>query len=105
MFSQALMYYAHRHFENGWAGEPESDPTTETAAPEGVEMTPSRVLQLAYNDLLADESVKAGEICHPRSSGSSSRQGSSTGCLLTLNASSGMLRTAKYVRFYLLVDG
>ncbi|KAJ6547559.1 phosphatase 2C-like domain-containing protein [Mycena capillaripes] len=78
MFSQALMYNAHRHFENGWAAEPEIDPTVETAAPEGEQMTPSKVLQLAYHDVLADETVKAG---------------SSTACLLTLNAS-GMLRSA-----------
>ncbi|KAF7338300.1 Protein phosphatase [Mycena venus] len=82
MFSQALMYYAHRHFENGWAGEPEIDPTIETASnapPEGVEMAPSTALQLAYQDVLKDKSVEAG---------------SSTGCLLTLNASSGILRSA-----------
>jgi hypothetical protein len=61
MFSQALMYYASNHFENGWAGEPEID-TIETGTPEGVEMTPSKVLRLAYHDVLADETVEAGEI-------------------------------------------
>ncbi|KAF8212241.1 phosphatase 2C-like domain-containing protein [Mycena galopus ATCC 62051] len=80
LFSQGLMYYAHRHFENGWAGEPEIDPIIASdATPEGVEMTPSKALQLAHRDVLADASIKAG---------------SSTACLLTLNASSGVLRSA-----------
>ncbi|KAJ7940643.1 phosphatase 2C-like domain-containing protein [Mycena leptocephala] len=78
MFSQALMYYASNHFENGWAGEPEID-TIETGTPEGVEMTPSKVLRLAYHDVLADETVEAG---------------SCTACLLTLNTVSGMLQSA-----------
>ncbi|KAJ7774614.1 phosphatase 2C-like domain-containing protein [Mycena maculata] len=77
MFSQALMYYAHGHFKNGWTGEPEMDPTAEPYV--GVEMTPSECLQLAYHDVLADESIEAG---------------SSTACLITLNSSSGMLRSA-----------
>jgi hypothetical protein len=98
MFSQALMYYASNHFENGCAGEPEID-TIETGTPEGVEMTPSKVLRLAYHDVLADETVEAGEIflihfwC-----GHSYVQGSCTACLLTLNTVSGMLQSAKYVR-------
>ncbi|KAJ7109372.1 phosphatase 2C-like domain-containing protein [Mycena epipterygia] len=82
MFSQALMYYAHGHFENGWAGEPEINPILEApveAAPEGVEMTPSQCLELAYHDVLADDSVEAG---------------SSTACLLTINSSSGILQSA-----------
>jgi len=62
MFSQALMYYASNHFENGWAGEPEIDPTVETAPPEGVEITPSMVLQLAYRDVLGDETVEAVQL-------------------------------------------
>ncbi|KAJ7709909.1 phosphatase 2C-like domain-containing protein [Mycena rosella] len=81
MFSQALMYYAHGHFENGWAGEPEIDPTLEApveASPEGVEMTPSECLDLAYHDVLGDESIEAG---------------SSTACLLTLNSATGVLRS------------
>lgn len=62
MFSQALMYYAHRHFENGWAGEPEIDPIAESnGTPEGITMTPSMALQLAHRDVLADSSVEAGE--------------------------------------------
>lgn len=74
MFSQALMYYAHDHFETGWAGEPEINPILDApvkAAPEGVEMTPSKCLELAYHDVLADDSVEAGEYfsflprCHP----------------------------------------
>ncbi|KAF7363443.1 Protein phosphatase [Mycena sanguinolenta] len=82
LFSQGLMYYAHRRLENGWAGEPEVDPIIETAsdsATVGAEVTPSEVLQFAYRDVLRDPSIEAG---------------SSTACLLTLNASSGMLRSA-----------
>ncbi|KAJ7155970.1 phosphatase 2C-like domain-containing protein [Mycena crocata] len=81
MFSQALMYYAHGHFETGWAGERESDPidSPEDTIYEGVEMTPSECMQLSYLNVLEDESVVAG---------------SSTACLLTLNASSGLLRSA-----------
>lgn len=81
MFSQALMYYAHAHLKNAWAGEPEIDPTVEAvdAAPGGVEMAPSECLRLAYNDVLADQSVP---------------EGSSTGCLLTLNSATGILRSA-----------
>jgi len=82
MFSQALMYYAHGHFRNGWAGEPEIDHTVEAHVnpiPDGAEMTPSECLQLAYHDVLADKVIEAG---------------SSTACLLTLNASSGILRSA-----------
>ncbi|KAJ6496674.1 protein serine/threonine phosphatase 2C [Mycena vitilis] len=80
IFAQAMMYHAHRHLKNGWAGEPEIDRTLETAATaEGVEMTPTKALQLAYRDVIADKTVEAG---------------SSTACLLTLNASSGILRSA-----------
>jgi hypothetical protein len=63
MFSQALMYYAFRHFENGWAGEPEIDPAfgDPTTASQEVGISPSECLQFAYRDLLADESVEAGE--------------------------------------------
>ncbi|KAJ6596889.1 phosphatase 2C-like domain-containing protein [Mycena vulgaris] len=88
MFSQALMYYAHGHFKNGWAGEPEIDPTLDHQAPvarlEGVEMTPSACLRLAYHDVLADESVEAV----------SSLFEASPACLLTLNSATGLLRSA-----------
>ncbi|KAJ7046777.1 protein serine/threonine phosphatase 2C [Mycena alexandri] len=82
MFSQALMYYADQRFRNGWAGEPENDPTvktTSTAIPEGIEMSPSHVMGLAHDALLADTTVDAG---------------SSTACFITLNASSGILQSA-----------
>ncbi|KAK7014866.1 protein phosphatase [Favolaschia claudopus] len=83
IFSTTLLFYCRKHFENGWAGEPEIDPsrlrTASNVSSEGVEMTPLNALQLAYQDLLADESVIAG---------------SSTASLLTLNASSGLLRSA-----------
>ncbi|KAJ7172479.1 phosphatase 2C-like domain-containing protein [Mycena filopes] len=82
MFSQALMYYAQQHFQNGWAGEPENDPTVETGtttAPEGIQMLPSKVMELAHNAVLGEKTVEAG---------------SSTACFVTLNASSGILQSA-----------
>ncbi|KAJ6630798.1 phosphatase 2C-like domain-containing protein [Mycena sp. CBHHK59/15] len=79
LFSQALMYYAHGHLQNGWAGEREVDPILEIAAAGGAEITPSECLQFAYQNVLAEKAVPAG---------------SSTACLLTLNASSGILRSA-----------
>ncbi|KAJ7285840.1 phosphatase 2C-like domain-containing protein [Mycena rebaudengoi] len=83
LFAQALMYYADGHFRNGWAGEPETDPTLEDAALggvyEGTEITPLECLSLAHQNVLKDDAIEAG---------------SSTGCLVTLNASSGLLRSS-----------
>ncbi|KZT11357.1 protein serine/threonine phosphatase 2C [Laetiporus sulphureus 93-53] len=82
LFSQALMYHAHRYSKNAWAGEPETDPTQdyeEREQVEGWEMTPAECLELAYGAVLRERYVQAG---------------SSTACLLTLNASSGILRAA-----------
>ncbi|KAL4265225.1 Protein phosphatase [Pleurotus pulmonarius] len=82
LFSQALMYHAHRYARNAWAGEPEIDPTLdyeEREQIEGWEMTPIECLDLAYGGVLRERFVNAG---------------SSTACLVTLNASSGLLRSA-----------
>ncbi|KAJ7219268.1 phosphatase 2C-like domain-containing protein [Mycena pura] len=72
IFSQALMYYAHEHCQNGKAGEPTSGTSQEK------EMTPLECMQLAYDDVLADDFVEAG---------------SSTACLVSLNAS-GILQSS-----------
>ncbi|PPQ71973.1 hypothetical protein CVT24_008190 [Panaeolus cyanescens] len=83
LFSQALMFHAHRYSRNAWAGEPEIDPTMdyeEREQVEGWEMTPYECLDLAYGGVLREKSVQAG---------------SSTACIISLNASSGLLRSAK----------
>ncbi|KAG6832409.1 hypothetical protein H0H92_002677 [Tricholoma furcatifolium] len=82
LFSQALMFHAHRYSRNAWAGEPEIDPTLDyenREEIEGWEMTPYECLDLAYGGVLREKIVQAG---------------SSTACLITLNASSGVLRSA-----------
>ncbi|KAF5380829.1 hypothetical protein D9615_003946 [Tricholomella constricta] len=82
LFSQALMFHAHRYSRNAWAGEPEIDPTLdyeEREEIEGWEMAPYECLDLAYGGVLREKFVQAG---------------SSTACLLTMNASSGVLRSA-----------
>ncbi|KJA27224.1 hypothetical protein HYPSUDRAFT_35836, partial [Hypholoma sublateritium FD-334 SS-4] len=82
LFSQALMYHAHRYSRNAWAGEPEIDPTMdyeEREQIEGWEMTPYECLDLAYGGVLREKYVQAG---------------SSTACIISLNASSGILRSA-----------
>ncbi|KAF9005641.1 phosphatase 2C-like domain-containing protein [Cyathus striatus] len=82
LFSQALMYHAHRYSRNAWAGEPEIDPTLdyeEREQIEGWEMTPYECLDLAYGGVLREKFVQAG---------------SSTACLVSLNSSSGLLRAA-----------
>ncbi|KAG6909723.1 hypothetical protein DXG01_015925 [Tephrocybe rancida] len=82
LFSQALMFHAHRYSRNAWAGEPEIDPTLdyeEREEIEGWEMTPYECLDLAYGGVLREKFVQAG---------------SSTACLITMNASSGVLRSA-----------
>ncbi|KAF4615357.1 hypothetical protein D9613_003050 [Agrocybe pediades] len=82
LFSQALMYHAHRYSRNAWAGEPEIDPLMdyeEREQVEGWEMTPYECLDLAYGGVLREKYVQAG---------------SSTACIISLNASSGVLRSA-----------
>ncbi|KAJ3545167.1 hypothetical protein NMY22_g2549 [Coprinellus aureogranulatus] len=84
LFSQSLMYHAHRYSRNAWAGEPEIDPTMdyeEREQIEGWEMTPYECLDLAYGGVLREKFVQAG---------------SSTACIISLNASSGVLRSANW---------
>ncbi|KAJ3571893.1 hypothetical protein NP233_g3464 [Leucocoprinus birnbaumii] len=83
LFSQALMYHAHRYSRNAWAGEPEIDPTLdyeEREQIEGWEMTPYECLDLAFHGVLREKLVQAG---------------SSTACIISLNAANGILRAAK----------
>ncbi|TFK76454.1 protein serine/threonine phosphatase 2C [Pluteus cervinus] len=82
LFSQALMYHCHRYARSAWAGEPEIDPTLdyeEREQVEGWELTPYECLDLAYGGVLRERFVQAG---------------SSTACMISLNASSGLLRSA-----------
>jgi protein phosphatase PTC7 len=76
------MFYAHDYSRISWAGEPEIDPTQDHEHHEDVrgrEITPYKCLDLAYRQVLREQLVEAG---------------SSTACLLTLNSSSGVLRSA-----------
>lgn len=85
MFSQALMFHAHRYAKSGWAGEPEIDPTQDYAEREqveGWELTPMECMDLAHGGVLRERAVLAG---------------SSTACVVNLNAATGILRAAKYV--------
>ncbi|KAK7012874.1 protein phosphatase [Favolaschia claudopus] len=80
LFSQALMFHAHRYSRSAWAGEPEVDPTLDYAEREeveGWELTPYECLDLAYGGVLREKLVDAG---------------SSTACIITLNSSNGLLR-------------
>ncbi|TCD60591.1 hypothetical protein EIP91_009836 [Steccherinum ochraceum] len=82
LFSQALMYHAHRYSKTSWAGEPEIDPTLEYEERENVEgweLKPEECMELAHGGVLREKHV---------------RNGSSTACIVNLNASSGILRAA-----------
>ncbi|KAI0721135.1 protein serine/threonine phosphatase 2C [Cerioporus squamosus] len=82
LFSQALMYHAHRYSKAAWPGEPEVDPTQEyeeREQVEGWELSPLECLESAYGGVLRERNVVAG---------------SSTACIMTLNASTGVLRAA-----------
>lgn len=113
LFSQALMYHAHRYSRNAWAGEPEIDPTLdyeEREQIEGWEMTPYECLGLAYHGVLREKMVQAGTFLANRvtSVPLTFLSGSSTACIISLNAANGVLRSAKYVIYlqnsYLLSD-
>ncbi|KAJ7180712.1 phosphatase 2C-like domain-containing protein [Mycena filopes] len=82
LFSQALMYHAHRYARSAWAGEPEVDPALdyeEREQVEGWELTPYECMDLAYGGVLREKAVEAG---------------SSTACIITLNSANGLLRAA-----------
>lgn len=64
LFSQALMYHAHRYSRGAWAGEPEIDPLTDYAEREeveGWELTPMECMDLAYHGVLRERHVQAGK--------------------------------------------
>ena len=64
LFSQALMYHAHRHASLGWPGEPEVDPTQdyeERETIEGWELMPKACMELAHQSVLREKSVLAGK--------------------------------------------
>ena len=68
LFSQALMYHAHRYSTTGWPGEPEIDPTQdyeESQSVEGWELLPADCLQLAHQGVLRERNVIAGGWCTP----------------------------------------
>jgi len=98
------MYYAHQSSCTAWAGEPEIEPSVdleEHEEMEGQEMTPYECLDLAYTDVLQEKPVEAGEHYY-RQPGFPYHScmllpGSSTACIVSLNASSGVLRSAKSV--------
>ena len=104
LFTQALMYHCHRYSKQGWAGEPETDPTQcyeERETIEGWELTPARCLENAHTAVLREKGVVAGKSAsttrHPSRPGRNSTIGSSTATILNFNASSGLLRTLKCV--------
>lgn len=103
LFSQSLMYHASKYAESAWAGEPESDPS-DSSPVEGWELTPKECLEQAHQGVLRDRSVKAGAhaiyIFHETYNDSTG--GSSTACLIHLNARSGLLRATKSVSFVLV---
>ena len=94
------MYHAHRYCKTSWAGEPETDPTLPEDHPvEGWELTPQECLDHAYGGVLREKSVACGMHCSLfilLMNTKKATTGSSTACILSLNASSGLLRAAKY---------
>ena len=107
LFSQALMYHAHRYSKAAWPGEPEVDPTQEyeeREQVEGWELSPLECLESAYGGVLRERGVVAGELLDRMHPSLILRvpAGSSTACILTLNASTGLLRAAKCVCLVLL---
>lgn len=66
--------------KNAWAGEPETEPGDFYDEPvEGWELTPQECLELSHGGVLRERTVEAG---------------SSTACILNLNARTGILRAA-----------
>ena len=96
------MYHAHRYAKQGWAGEPEIDPTQdyeEIQQVEGWELTPAECMELAHGGVHRERDVLAGVSGDQVADGAEliCASGSSTACIVNLNASSGQLRAAKYV--------
>ncbi|KAH7343474.1 phosphatase 2C-like domain-containing protein [Rhizoctonia solani] len=81
LFSQALMYYASKYASSSWAGEPDFDPIEGTSAPGKTEksLSPVEIMSMAYQDVLDEPSVECG---------------SSTACIVNIDAQSGKLSAA-----------
>ena len=61
------MFNAHRYTETSWAGEPETDPTSDVTDPvEGWELTPFDCIEMAHGAVLRDRYVVAGAPTTPR---------------------------------------
>lgn len=99
LFSQALMYYASKHAVASWVGEPDFDPIEETSAAGRNDKTlsPSEIMSLAYKDVLNEPSVECGENFLARHAFlySVPSAGSSTACIVNVDAQSGKLSAAK----------
>ena len=104
LFSQALMYHAHRYSKTSWPGEPEIDPTQpyeEREQVEGWELTPQECLELAHGGVLRERGVVCGTLpnkillCAVDPHILMCISGSSTACIVNLNAGTGVLRSAK----------
>lgn len=101
LFSQAIMYHAHRYSKQAWVGEPEIDPLLtyeEREQPHGWEMSPQECLELAYGGVLREKTVQAGMtgtyvLCTILMCAT----GSSTACIININTANGLLRSAKSV--------
>lgn len=95
------MYHAHRYSKASWAGEAEIDPTQEyeeREAVDGWELMPVQCLRLAYDAVMQEKAVLAGMHYHYVLYDRVFKPhilGSSTACIINLNASSGVLRAAK----------
>lgn len=100
------MYHAHRYSKSSWAGEPEIDPLQnyeEKEEVEGWELTPQECMELAHGGVMREKCVEAGKYkCSTHFTNVFrlrttliSVTGSSTACMITVNASSGLLRAAK----------
>ncbi|CAE6428505.1 unnamed protein product [Rhizoctonia solani] len=81
LFSQALMYYASKYASSSWAGEPDFDPIEGTSAPGKADksLSPVEIMSMAYQDVLDEPSVECG---------------SSTACIVNIDAQSGKLSAA-----------
>ncbi|KAG8958440.1 hypothetical protein FRC03_009120 [Tulasnella sp. 419] len=80
IFSQALMFHAHKYAQRAWAGESDGIPETEEEETSSTwELPPEECLSLAYQAVLREKLVPCG---------------SSTALTATLNARSGLMRTA-----------
>ncbi|CAE6531600.1 unnamed protein product [Rhizoctonia solani] len=98
LFSQALMYFASKHASSSWAGEPDFDPIEGTSAPGKTEksLSPVEIMSMAYQDVLNEPSIECGEdvTWHLLLSKPMPSVGSSTACIVNIDAQSGKLSAA-----------